>query len=545
MRRREAIAAMLGIPAAAAIGCDGCEGAAAGPPVTGEILGPSMELGHALRDGSLRVRTGGDEGARRTGVAIIGGGAAGLAAAWHLVRRGVPADEIEVLEMEAREGGTSAWSEDGVTPYPWAAHYLPLPMRENVALIELLREMGVVEPGEDADGQPIGAEHAMVRAPDERIFYRGFWYPGMWPAAVVPAADRVELERFRAEVDRWVAWRDARGRRAFAIPIAAGSDDAEVTALDRIGADEWLAQRGFRGEWLRFVLDHGCRDDYGLGLAETSAWAMLFYECSRIPTPSSDARALLTWPQGNGAIVAHLARAVGGSLRKEQMVAAIAPLAEAEGSGVRITTVDARTRAPATLIAQHAIVAVPRFIARRIVAPLRDRAEDELPYGAWMVANLHLDGRPPGRGAPPAWDNLIHDSPSLGYVSATHQRGRDHGPTVWTYYLPMTDPVPADGRRRLLEPTWAEWRDAIAADLRRGHPDLDAHLRRVDVWRWGHGMVQPRPGVVWGQTRRRASEAIGAIHFAHTDLSGVALFEEAFFHGLRAADEVLAARGAG
>ena len=26
--------------------------------------------------------------------------------------------------------------------------------------------------------------------------------------------------------------------------------------------------------------------------------------------------------------------------------------------------------------------------------------------------------------------------------------------------------------------------------------------------------------------------------FAHTDLSGVALFEESFFHGLRAADEV-------
>jgi hypothetical protein len=29
------------------------------------------------------------------------------------------------------------------------------------------------------------------------------------------------------------------------------------------------------------------------------------------------------------------------------------------------------------------------------------------------------------------------------------------------------------------------------------------------------------------------------VHFANTDLSGVALFEEAFYHGLRAADEVL------
>ena len=30
----------------------------------------------------------------------------------------------------------------------------------------------------------------------------------------------------------------------------------------------------------------------------------------------------------------------------------------------------------------------------------------------------------------------------------------------------------------------------------------------------------------------------GVVHFAHTDLSGIALFEEAFDHGLRAAREV-------
>jgi len=33
------------------------------------------------------------------------------------------------------------------------------------------------------------------------------------------------------------------------------------------------------------------------------------------------------------------------------------------------------------------------------------------------------------------------------------------------------------------------------------------------------------------------------VHFAGADLSGVALFEEAFDHGVRAAEEVLAAQG--
>jgi len=36
---------------------------------------------------------------------------------------------------------------------------------------------------------------------------------------------------------------------------------------------------------------------------------------------------------------------------------------------------------------------------------------------------------------------------------------------------------------------------------------------------------------------------LGAVHFAGTDLSGVALLEEAFFHGVRAAEEILAVRG--
>jgi hypothetical protein len=35
---------------------------------------------------------------------------------------------------------------------------------------------------------------------------------------------------------------------------------------------------------------------------------------------------------------------------------------------------------------------------------------------------------------------------------------------------------------------------------------------------------------------------VRGVHFAHSDLSGIALFEEAFYHGVRAAEEVLSAR---
>ena len=196
---------------------------------------------------------------------------------------------------------------------------------------------------------------------------------------------------------------------------------------------------------------------------------------------------------------------------------------------------------PEIIEARRTICALPRFVARRIVEPLRGENDDWISFGAWAVANLHLRGRPAERGSEPAWDNVLYDSPSVGYVNATHQSLVDHGSTVWTYYYPFTDSDPRAGRRRLEELNWDEWSTTIVSDLRRAHPDLLDHLARVDVWRWGHGMVQPRVGHVFHPGRRRARKPVGPIHFAHSDLSGIAIFEEAFDHGVRAANEVVAA----
>jgi hypothetical protein len=44
---------------------------------------------------------------------------------------------------------------------------------------------------------------------------------------------------------------------------------------------------------------------------------------------------------------------------------------------------------------------------------------------------------------------------------------------------------------------------------------------------------------MWGQARREAAKPFRSIHFAHSELSGVALFEEAFDHGVRTADVIL------
>jgi hypothetical protein len=75
------------------------------------------------------------------------------------------------------------------------------------------------------------------------------------------------------------------------------------------------------------------------------------------------------------------------------------------------------------------------------------------------------------------------------------------------------------------------------------HPGIDTLVTRMRFMRHGHAMVQPAPGLLWGGARRQAQAALGNVRLAHTDLSGMALFEEALDQGVRAAEEALTALG--
>jgi len=215
------------------------------------------------------------------------------------------------------------------------------------------------------------------------------------------------------------------------------------------------------------------------------------------------------------------------------------------------------------IVADHVIVALPQAFAARLVAPLRARPRAysrQLQMGAWLVANLSLSRSPRSRGFPAAWDNVLYGSRSLGYVVATHQLDaggcaafpadpcgrrapRNPEETVWTWYYPFTDPDARAGRAQLLSLDWRACADLTVADLRRAHPDLESCVARLDVWRWGHAMPRPAPGLVFSEARREAAVPLGDVHFAHADLSALPLFEEAQYHGVRAAEEVLRARG--
>lgn len=503
------------------------------PAFAGGIVGADATLGHRLRDGGFAPAN----REERVRVLVVGGGISGLVAARSLHRGGV--EDFAVLELEAHAGGNSRGGANGVAAHPWGAHYVPLVGPEAVEVRELFRDFGVIT-GTDAKGRPIYREEFLCHDPMERLFLHGRWQDGIIPSHGLTAAERGDLDRFLRFTDGLKQSRGADGRPLFAIPVDRSSADPAWRELDRLTMGEWLDREGYRTEPLRWYVDYCCRDDFGAGIRRVSAWAGLHYFAARGGVAANaPGHAVVTWPEGNAWLVNRLRVPLGDRLHSRNAVWKVEP----QGDHVLVETWDAATNQGIRYVAEAVILAVPRFVAVRLV-PAGGHGDGGPEYSPWMVANLTLDRLPVGRGAPLAWDNVIYRSNSLGYVVATHQHFNPvPRETVLTYYLPLDHLPSAESRREAQRRSYPEWCGLILEDLSRVHPELRSALRRLDVMVWGHGMVTPRPGYIWGHVRAEMARPTGRVHFAHSDLSGISVFEEACAHGHRAAGAVLAQIG--
>jgi len=298
-----------------------------------------------------------------------------------------------------------------------------------------------------------------------------------------------------------------------------------MVELDRITRGEWMRREGLYAEPLKWLVDYSCRDDYGTRLEEISAWAGIHYFAAR---PESE-HGPLTWPEGNGWILRKLLEKLGRYVRAGEMVVRV----RREGTRWQVVTEKCVWDCDAV------VWAAPTFLASWVVEGVAPWPMD---YAPWMIANLTLERRPANKGAEPAWDNVIYQSPSLGYVDATHQSLAMHkDQAVWTYYHAMAEGRGIDQRRILLGSDWKGWTERIFADLERPHPEIRQCVRRVDIFRNGHAMPKPLPGFLANPERVRRTKGEGRLFFANTDVSGLSLFEEAQYRGVTAARGVLRA----
>lgn len=471
-------------------------------PITGGFVNDAFQLGHRLRDrAAFRPPT----HQQRIPIVIVGGGIAGLSAAWRLDKRGIR--DFVLLEMEPQAGGNSRWGENDVSRFPWAAHYVPVPAKGESLARELFEELGVFRDGK-------WEERVLCFDPQERLFLYGRWQEGIEPELGATPKDREQYRRFNDKISEF------RATGQFTIPMERG---AKPSPLDRMSMADWMASEHFDSPALRWYANYACRDDYGAFAKNTSAWAGIHYFASREP----EEKGPLTWPEGNGWIAGQLLK----KLNRYVQTGSVVYLVKRDGTKFRVLTEQTE------YIADHVIFAAPTFLASYLIEGAPPAAGFQ--YSPWLTANLTLDRIPSQKGAEPAWDNVIYDSPALGYVNATHMTVDTHVErTVWTYYWSLAEYTPQEARALLLAKDWNYWKEAILNDLAKAHSDIRQCVSHMDIMRLGHAMVRPAIGFVFSPERSHWLAQRGNLHFANSDLSGLSIFEEAQYRGVRAADHI-------
>ena len=513
------------------------------PNYGGGWVGAQHERGHRLRE----LKSGSPPEPvvqRRAGVIVVGAGVAGLAAARALRQAGI--DDVQVFDLEDGAGGNSRGHVIAGMACPLGAHYLPLPGERAEEVMALLEELGLRS---TQAGRPVYDERHLCHSPQERLFIAGQWHEGLLPpVAALPAAQRddtlAQYRQFSAAVAR-----AGRGG-AFSMPTARSIWSAELDGLDAVTFSQWLDGQSLHAPALRWYLDYCCRDDYGAGAAQVSAWAGVHYFASRhgFHAPGDDHEdrdGVLTWPEGN----AWLTRRLAATPLNDSLHTGMVAMRVDEGRhSVSVDLWNAALQRTERWTARQVVLAVPLFVAARLLAAppaALTQAVAPMRHAPWLVANLHIEQPLVDRGgAPPSWDNVLYEaarqpgepgSAALGYVDAMHQSTRPHaGPTVLTAYWALGGDSAAQlqqHRTRLLNEPWAVLAQAVVQDLARAHPDLPAKVRQVDLMRYGHAMSIPIPGVRSSAALRALAESAGRVSFAHSDLSGYSVFEEAFFRG--------------
>lgn len=493
------------------------------PP--GALGGADMARGHRLREDNFPAPSAEEE----IDLVIAGGGVAGLSAGWRLADAGFT--RFTLLELEDEVGGNARSGRNTVSAFPLGAHYLPVANREAKALQHLLRQLGMITG--DAGGVPVYDPAQLCADLQERLFWQGRWQEGLIPRTGLTTQDRKDITAFNAQMKRFSDYVGADGRPGFAVPMAYSSGEPHLRALDDQSFATWLDGEGWKSPVLRGHIRYAMRDDYGTEPHAVSAWAGIHYFAARRGWAANGAgENELTWPEGNGRLAARLAGFFPGNIACGRIVHRVAR----EKGRILIDSFDVAANRTVRTRAHAAILAMPHFVATRVCPELGDARA--FSYAPWLVANVTVDRLPGGRGVPLAWDNVSSSSDSLGYVVATHQ-----GPaaiassTVLTWYLPLSNMEPAAARRLLVERSADEWKQIVSDDLLALHPELEGAIREIALWRWGHAMIRPTPGFL---KRGQANRPEPPLFLAHSDLSGLSLFEEAHYHGVCAAEGAMA-----
>lgn len=462
---------------------------------------------------------------------VVGGGISGLSACRFFSQNNE--NNYLLLEMEDHLGGNSSNGQNKFSKFPLGAHYLPLPNKENTEIIDFLKECNIYQ-GDDENSEPILDEYQMTFRQQERLFFKNSWQNDIVPQKGISEETQKEFDRFFKLMDDFRDKKGEDGKYFFAIPIEDSSEDPGLIQLEKILFKSFLGTEHFKSEELLWLLDYSCRDDYGLGIDYVSAWAGIHYFAGRKNNWSKKYKdQVFTWPEGNARLAKHFSKYTDGKSLTKHLVFDV----KLNEKSVEVLSFDNIQKKTKKIIAEKVLFATPQFVNERI---FNHKKAENFNYVPWLLTTITLKNEF-GGDEELAWDNVIYGSDGLGYIYDQHQNvDQIMGEKVITYYRSFSTDDCKKARRKLYSMKENELKSLVLDDLKKAHPLIEDFIIEMQFHKIGHAMVTPVPNQIFGEKTQEAKLPIdGKIFFAHTDLSGISIFEEAFYQGWRTAEKMI------
>lgn len=463
---------------------------------------------------------------------IIGGGITGLSASRQLSKKGIK--DFLLIELENNLGGNASNGENVYSKFPLAAHYLPLPNVRDKELLQFLEESKIIL--DYKENLPVFDEEQLCSDPNERLFIKNDWQKNLIPKLGISDKTDLQIELFLDKMNDFRLKKGDDNKYFFDIPLSFSSKDSRLDILDSITMKEWLVENNFDAEELLEYANYCCRDDFGLGIEYVSAWAGIYYFASRKHDHKMYDDTVLTWPEGNGRLTYHLKKYAEEKILNNHLVFDI----QINSNNASAFVFDEKSNKSIEVKAQKIIVATPQYINKYLFKS-RKEIYDKFNYAPWFTATLVVSELEDNGSFPLCWDNVIYKGKGLGYVYNQHQNLEQIiDKKVITYYYSFSSNDCKKERKFLLKQTDEYFKNLVLSDLKIAHPDIEQHIESIEIHRMGHGMISPIPGFLKGEEIRKASEPIDKkIYFAHSDLSGISIFEEAFHQGINVVNQIL------
>ncbi len=479
-------------------------------------------------EGALRSKglTALPEPTERVKVLVVGGGVAGLTAAWRL-----RAHSPVLLERAARLGGNAKGETWRGLPYSIGAAYLigPEPGSEMEAH---LKELEVLSQCRVAPHSP------MIRDAARHNDFKA----SAWGAPEQMAAWRRLKERLHA------VYEEKDGHVFPDIPTEDPAHRALVNKLDAVTFRDYLkeAAGGELPQELALYLEHYCWSAFGAGSHEVSAASGLNF----LAAEEGD---VLVAPGGNSGVADALYRKLSAALPAANLRvnALVFDVRVGEG-GARVAYLDAAGEVR-VIEAEAVVMACPKFVVKRVVRdlePARLAAIGRLKYRAYLLANALFEaplkddfyssylltaGRPT--------DDAMADSARDGSTDISYgnyARVDERRSTLTVYY-----PLPFDaGRAQVfgqldLSAARARFERELKESIMPALNLPPESLKGLRLTRWGHPLPVAAPGLAAeGVVDALRAPFARRVFFAQQDNWALPAFETATIEGWRAARDV-------